>query len=258
MGEPETSSVDPATPFVLPKGGLAPGNRGATPPFGSVRGSDRGLDGLRPAGIVFDCDGLLMDTEPCWTVAETAVFAARGLPYGPDEKARFIGKSVPATVALMAAIFGEAGNEDAIEVEVLSTIEDVISREAQPMPGALDLVAALQGRLPIAVASNSPRAVLDAALARADLAGAFGAVIAADEVVVPKPGPDLYLTACARLGVSAPESLAFEDTTTGVAAARAAGMAVVGVPSLDPSGFPADIVLASLADPAVLAWARSL
>ncbi|MGC3995089.1 MAG: HAD family phosphatase [Propionicimonas sp.] len=207
---------------------------------------------------MFDCDGLLMDTEPCWTVAETAVFAARGLPYGLAEKARFIGKSVPATVALMAEIFGEVGTEAAIEAEVLSTIEDVIAREAQPMPGALELVAALRGRLPIAVASNSPRAVLDVALARAELADAFGAVVAADEVAVPKPGPDLYLAACERLGVDAARSLAFEDTTTGVAAARAAGMAVVGVPSLDPAGFPADVVLASLADPAVLAWARSL
>ncbi len=216
------------------------------------------LASLRPAGVVFDCDGLLMDTEPCWTVAETAVFAARGLPYGPAEKAWFIGKSVPATAQMMAEIFGEVGNEAAIQAEVLGSVEDVILHQAEPMPGALELVELLRPRIPIAVASNSPRAVLDVALARAGLSDSFGAVVAADEVPVPKPGPDLYLAACALLGVPASASVAFEDSTTGVAAALAAGMTVVGVPSLDHPEFPAHLVLASLADPELLVWAESL
>ena len=216
------------------------------------------LSGMRPDGVVFDCDGLLVDTEPCWTVAESAVFAARGLPYGVGEKALFIGKSVPATVELMAGFFGEAGNDDAICAEVMSTVIEVIGGQAEPMPGAIELVRALSGRTPIGVASNSPRVVLDMALQRAGLTGAFGAVIAADEVPVPKPAPDLYLAACRLLGVDPTASIAFEDTWTGAAAARAAGMWVVGVPSLEPDGFPSDLVLASLADPRLLDWARSL
>ena len=219
---------------------------------------DEALGWPRPAAIVFDCDGLLVDTEPCWTVAESAVFAARGLPYGPTEKALFIGKSVPATVELMAGFFGEVGNDDAIRAEVMSTVGDVIGGQAEPMPGAIELVRALSGRLPIGVASNSPRVVLDIALERAGLTGAFGAVIAADEVPVPKPAPDLYLAACRLLGASPSVSIAFEDTWTGVAAARAAGMWVIGVPSLEPDGFPADLVLESLEDPRLLAWAASL
>jgi HAD superfamily hydrolase (TIGR01509 family) len=213
---------------------------------------------FRPAGVVFDCDGLLVDTEPCWTVAESAVFAARGLPYGPAEKALFIGKSVPATVELMAGIFGETGNDDAIRAEVMRTVGDVIGGQAEPMPGAIELVRALTGRTPIGVASNSPRVILDIALERAGLTGAFGAVIAADEVPIPKPAPDLYLRACRLLGADPGASIAFEDTWTGAAAARAAGMRVVGVPSLQPEGFPADLVLASLTDPVLLAWAHSL
>lgn len=212
----------------------------------------------RPAGVVFDCDGLLVDTEPCWTVAESAVFADRGLSYGPAEKARFIGKSVPATVELMAAIFGETGNDDAIRAEVLNTVRDVIGSQAEPMPGAIELVAMLSGRTPIGVASNSPRSVLDIALERAGLTGAFGSVIAADEVPVPKPAPDLYLAACRLLGVDPRASIAFEDTETGVASARAAGLLVVGVPSLEVEGFPADVVLASLTDPRLVAWAHSV
>ena len=216
------------------------------------------LASLRPAGVVFDCDGLLMDTEPLWTVAETAVFASRGLSYGPQEKARFIGKSVPATVAMMAEVFGEVGNEAAIQADVLRTFADVTLRQAEPMPGALELVDLLRHRVPIGVASNSPRAVLDVTLTRAGLTRTFGAVVAADEVPVPKPAPDLYLAACDLLGVPATDCVAFEDTTTGVAAARAAGMTVVAVPSPDHPALGADLVLDSLAHPALVAWAAAL
>ncbi|MCC6498168.1 MAG: HAD-IA family hydrolase, partial [Propionibacteriaceae bacterium] len=73
-----------------------------------------------------------------------------------------------------------------------------------------------------------------------------------------KPAADLYLAACRLLGADPGASIAFEDTETGVAAARAAGMLVVGVPTLSPEGFPADLVVSSLADPRLLAWARSL
>ncbi len=219
---------------------------------------DKALGGKCPAAIVFDCDGLLVDTEPCWTVAESAVFASRGLPYGPSEKVMFIGKSVPATVELMAGLFGEVGNDEAIYAEVMGTVGEVIIGQAEPMPGASELVRVLSGRMPLGVASNSPRVILDITLRRAGLTHAFGAVIAADEVPVPKPAPDLYLAACRLLGADPRASVAFEDTWTGAAAARAAGMRVVGVPSLEPDGFPADLVLETLADPRLVAWATSL
>lgn len=216
------------------------------------------LADLRPDGIVFDCDGLLVDTEPCWTVGETAVFAARGLPYGPAEKARFIGLSVPATSALMGQIFGEPGNDDAITEDVLRIVSEVIATQAEPMPGAVELVRTLAGRVPIAVASNSPRRLLDLSLERAGLTGVAGVVVAADEVAHGKPAPDLYLAACAGLGVDPSASVAFEDTVTGLTSARAAGMLVIGVPTMDGPGFTADLVFGSLADPALQAWARSL
>lgn len=262
MPEPVAAASDALRPQTPPKFTPAPGISGVSVNFGGVWAGTElvgpFLANLRPDGVVFDCDGLLVDTEPCWTVAETAVFAARGLSYGPVEKARFIGKSVPDTIELMAAIFDETGNEEAIRVELVGAVGDVIASQAEPMPGALELVEALSGRLPIAVASNSPRAILDVALQRAGLTDAFGAVVAADEVVLPKPAADLYLAACAGLGVDAAASVAFEDTVTGVTAARAAGMLVVGIPSLDPTDFPSDLVLPSLTDPRLVAWAESL
>lgn len=207
---------------------------------------------------MFDCDGLLVDTEPCWTVGETAVFASRGLPYGPAEKARFLGLSVPATSALMAEIFGEPGNDAAITADVLRIVSEVIATRAEAMPGAVDLVRALAGSVPIGVASNSPRHLVDLSLERAGLTGVPLAVVAADEVAHGKPAPDLYLTACAQLGVPASASVAFEDSVTGLTSARAAGMLVIGVPTMGAAGFPADLVFGSLADPALQAWARSL
>jgi HAD superfamily hydrolase (TIGR01509 family) len=150
------------------------------------------------------------------------------------------------------------GSEDTITEHVLGMVAEVIAAHAEPMPGAVELVRALAGRVPIAVASNSPRRLLELSLDRAGLTGVPDAVVAADDVTHGKPAPDLYLAACAALGVDPGASVAFEDTITGVTSARAAGMTVVGVPSLNPDGFPADLVLDSLADPDLLAWARAL
>lgn len=211
----------------------------------------------RPAGVVFDCDGLLVDTEPSWTVAETAVFAQRGLPYGPAEKEIFIGRSLADTVVLMARIFDEPGAEDALAVELLDTVRQVIAAQAEAMPGALEIVAAVGARVPMAVASNSPRPVVEVALARGGLRELFEVVVSVEDVAAPKPAPDLYATACARLGVTPMGSVAFEDTVTGLASARAAGMRTVGVPTLSGIEFPADWVVARLDDPALMEWVRS-
>lgn len=207
----------------------------------------------RPAGVVFDCDGLLVDTEPSWTIAEGAVLAKRGLPFGPAEKQIFIGRSMPDTVRLMVEMFDEPGTEDALAVELEEVVRETIGAHAVVMPGAVALVRAVAAHVPIAVASNSPRSVLEMSLSRAGLRDVFQIVVAADEVVNPKPAPDIYLTACAHLGVAPAACLAFEDTVTGLAAARAAGMTTIGIPSLTGTEFPADRVFPRLDDPALLA-----
>lgn len=124
---------------------------------------------------------------------------------------------------------------------------------AEPRPGAGELVAALRGRTPIGVASNSPESFVRAALEAAGLSGAFAAVVTADQVAEAKPAPDTYLEACRRLRAAPSRSVALEDSPTGVAAARAAGLYVVGVPSLPGVVLDADLVASSLADQAVAA-----
>ena len=208
----------------------------------------------RPDGVVFDCDGLLVDTEPSWEDAEAAMFAARGLGYGPELRAGFIGISSEHAAAKMAGLFGEPGTEAALYDELLAGVTGLIERQATAMPGALAVVAAVrEAGLPVAVASNSPEQIVRASLLRAGLAGAFDVLLPVEGVARPKPAPDLYLTACRRLGTSPARTVAFEDSLTGLASARGAGLAVVGVPSL-PGEFTADWVLASLDDPALGEW----
>jgi HAD superfamily hydrolase (TIGR01509 family) len=211
----------------------------------------------RPAGVVFDCDGLLVDTEPSWEDAEAAMFARRGLGLSADLRAGFIGISSMDAAAKMAALFDEPGTEATLYDELLAAVTGLIERQAAAMPGALAVVAAVRAAgVPVAVASNSPERIVRAALQRAGLADAFDAVVPVESVGRPKPAPDLYLEACRRLGTSPERTVAFEDSVTGLASARGAGLAVVGVPSLA-GDYPADWVLESLTEVAVGEWIAS-
>ncbi|GIM91721.1 HAD family hydrolase [Paractinoplanes toevensis] len=205
--------------------------------------------------IVFDCDGLLVDTETCWTRAETAIFAQHGHGFGLEQKKLLIGKTLQDGAAAMAAYFGRPDEVDA----VTRRLHDLVARElaagADALPGARELVATLRERVPIAVASNSPRPFVKAALISAGLADLFDHVYAADDVDRPKPAPDLYLAACAGLGADPACSVAFEDSGTGVRSARAAGMFVIGVPSLPGVSLETDATFPALTDPALVAWA---
>ncbi len=210
----------------------------------------------QPQAVVFDCDGLLMDTEPCWTVAETELFARRGLPFGLEQKAFVIGKSLPAAAAGLAELFGAPGAGSDIAAELLELVAEVVGSSAVAMPGARSVVDAAAAAVPIAVASNSPRALLEAALVRGGFTGTFPVSIAADEIDRPKPAPDMYLRACELLRVAPADTLAFEDSMTGLRSARAAGLRVVGVPTLRDGEFPADLVVDSLQDGGLVAWVR--
>ncbi|MFI8939901.1 HAD family hydrolase [Streptomyces syringium] len=208
--------------------------------------------------VVFDCDGLLVDTEACWTVAETAVFAAHGHPFGPEQKALVIGRTVEDAAKAMAEYLGRPGAGAELAAELLERVRKELSRGAAPLPGAAELVRACRAAVPIAVASNSPRELLDAALWSAGLADCFTHSFAADEVRSPKPAPELYLTACETLGVPPTCSVAFEDSATGIASARAAGLYVAVVPSLSGAVLDHDWLGSSLAEPELLDWARQL
>ena len=212
----------------------------------------------RVQSVVFDCDGLLVDTEPCWSRAETALFNAHGHEFALEQKQLVIGKTVEGVGEVMAEYFGRPGDGPALAAELLSRVRKEVEAGAAALPGALELVRACAARVPVAVASNSPRALLDVALSSSGLAELLPISFAADEVPAPKPEPHLYLAACAALEADPAESVAFEDSGTGVRAARAAGMRLITVPSLPGQDLDHDWLLNSLADPALLRWAGLL
>ncbi|HEU4785553.1 MAG TPA: HAD family phosphatase, partial [Ktedonobacterales bacterium] len=143
--------------------------------------------------VLFDCDGLLLDTETCWTRAETALFARYGRSYGLAEKEALIGSTFDAAGRILGRLLDQPDRAEALWAELYALATEELSSGVEPMPGAVALVAALRGQRPIAVVSNTPRGVVLAMLAQAGFADVFDLVICADEVAEPKPAPDLYL-----------------------------------------------------------------
>jgi HAD superfamily hydrolase (TIGR01509 family) len=154
---------------------------------------------------------------------------------------------------VLERLLDQPGRADALGAELIELVERRLLEEAEAFPGALELVREVQALAPVAVASNTPGRLLRGALACAG-ADEIEVVVAADDVAEPKPSPDVYLRACELLGAPPSRSIALEDSPTGVAAARAAGMFVIGIPS-----YPgvlldeADLVCESLTDPGVRA-----
>jgi HAD superfamily hydrolase (TIGR01509 family) len=148
-------------------------------------------------------------------------------------------------------LLGQPGRRDELAKELLELVTIEIERSARPRPGALSLLADLEGRVLLGVASNSPHDLLHSALRVTGLRASFDAIVSGDEVRAFKPAPDIYLAICDRLGVPPTHAVALEDSPPGVAAARAAGMFVIGVPSLEGVELEADLVVPSLADPAL-------
>jgi HAD superfamily hydrolase (TIGR01509 family) len=188
-----------------------------------------------PTAVIFDNDGLLLDTEKVWSRAEQDLFARRGLEFTLAHKYEVVGTSAQIAGAILARQLGEPGRAAEIVAELDELVYAVLEAGVEPMPGALALVAALREReVPIAIASNSPPGFIARALELAGLEDAFGVAVSGHEVPAPKPAPDVYLTACEELGIAPDlDVIVLEDSPTGVAAGVAAGLTVIGVPSLE-------------------------
>lgn len=188
-----------------------------------------------PVAVVFDNDGLLLDTESVWTRAERDLFERRGLELTPSHKRELVGTSAAVAGKILERRLGEPGGAEALIEELNELVVAELEHGVEAMVGARELLHSLKLRgTPIGLVSNSPLAFVRRSLEIVGFHDRFDVVISAHEVAAPKPSPDPYLEACRRLGVEAgPEVVALEDSPTGVAAARAAGLTVIGVPSLE-------------------------
>jgi HAD superfamily hydrolase (TIGR01509 family) len=188
-----------------------------------------------PEAVVFDNDGLLLDTESVWTRAERDLFERRGLEFTPAHKRELVGTSAEIAGGVLERRLGEPGRAPALIEELNELVVAELEHGVEAMIGARELLGQLRLRgTPLGLVSNSPAVFVRRSLEIAGFEDRFDAVISAHEVAAPKPSPEPYLEACRRLRVVAgPDVVALEDSPTGVAAARAAGLTVIGVPSLE-------------------------
>jgi HAD superfamily hydrolase (TIGR01509 family) len=183
--------------------------------------------------VVFDNDGLLLDTEEAWTRAEQTLFAGLGREFTVEHKRTLIGSSRSLAAQKLETMLERPGDGEALMDELHELVMEEALQGVAPRPGALALLERLtDAAIPMAVASNSERAFLERTLGGAGLldGGPFAAIVSANEIEHPKPAPDIYLEACARLGVAPGDAVALEDSPIGVASAAAAGMFVIAVP----------------------------
>jgi HAD superfamily hydrolase (TIGR01509 family) len=207
-----------------------------------------------PAAVIFDNDGLTLDTEHTWTRAESALYARYGTEFTLDHKREMLGTSGPTSARAMERHLDQPGRGPELNAELRELVHaELDGAGVQPMPGVLDLLDALHGHgVPVGLATNSGRAFATRALRSAGVLDRFAAVVSGHDVAHPKPAPDVYLEAAAQLGADPAACVALEDSETGVAAAKAAGMTVIGVPSFPGIALDAaDLVVASLEDPRV-------
>jgi HAD superfamily hydrolase (TIGR01509 family) len=188
-----------------------------------------------PDAVVFDNDGLLLDTESVWTRAEQDLFQRRAIEFTPADKRELVGTSAQIAGAVLERRLGEPGRAAELIEELNELVIAELEHGVEAMVGARELLHGLREReTPLGLVSNSPIAFVRRSLEIAGFVDRFDVVVSAHETAAPKPAPDPYLEACRRLGVEAgPGVVALEDSPTGVAAARAAGLTVIGIPSVE-------------------------
>lgn len=189
-----------------------------------------GQDGAVADAVIFDLDGVIVDSEPVWEEVRRAYVAAHGGTWQPDTQRRLMGMS---TGEWSRYLSGELGVDRGAEQVAAEVVEEMTRRYAARVPlidGADEVVRRLAGRWPLGLASSSPTRLIAAALAATGLADVFGATLSTEETERGKPAPDVYLAVAGRLGADPARCVAVEDSSNGVRSAAAAGMTVVAVP----------------------------
>lgn len=194
--------------------------------------------------VLFDLDGVIVDSEPVWEEVRRAYVAAHGGTWRPDTQRRLMGMS---TGEWAAHLSGELGVDRTPEQVATEVVAEMTRRYAERVPLIDDadaVVRRMAARWPLGLASSSPTRLIAAALAATGLADAFGATLSTEETARGKPAPDVWLAVAARLDVDPARCVAVEDSSNGVRSAAAAGMRVVAIPH---GSYPLDPDAAALA-----------
>ncbi len=203
--------------------------------------------------VVFDLDGVLLDSEQLWDEVREALTRERGGRWSERAQADMMGMSSPEWSRYMHDALGLSESPDEIAEEVVRRMEARYRERLPLIPGAREAVERLAARWPLGLASSSNRPMIDLALELGGLAPLFAVTVSSEEVGRGKPAPDVYLEAVRRLGVEPARAAAVEDSANGIRSAHAAGLRVVAIPNAhfppdDESLALADVVLDSLTD----------
>jgi HAD superfamily hydrolase (TIGR01509 family) len=186
---------------------------------------------LSPVAVIFDLDGVLVDSERRWNGAKEALVREAGGRWRDEAPRRMMGMSAPEWAVYRRDELAVPMDADAIDREVVRRMEDGYRESLPLLPGAEQAVRSLAERWPLGLASSANREVIDLVLELAGFGDAFQATVSSEEVDRGKPAPDVYLEAARRLEVTPADCVAIEDSSSGLRAADAAGMAVIAVPN---------------------------
>lgn len=202
------------------------------------------------AAVLWDMDGLLVDTEPLWTVAEVELAATLGGTWTDEIKAAVVGTRLDVSVPAILRWYDVEPTPARVSETaawLLHRVAELYSGALPPRAGVPELLAGLHAEaVPMALVSSSYRVLVDVVLAHGF--GPFDVTLAGDEMVCGKPDPEPYLTAAARLGVDPADCVVLEDSPSGVASGLAAGCFVIAVPSVAGVAFEAGPRLVVAAD----------
>jgi len=198
--------------------------------------------------VVFDLDGVLLQSEEVWDAVRERYVRERGGRYDEEVQRAMMGMSAPEWSRFLHEEAGVPDDLDKINSEVVRRMLEAYRRELPLLPGAVEAVWRAADAFPLALASSSNREVFEEVLELTGLADCFRATVASEEVEHGKPAPDVYLEAARRLGAEPSRCTAVEDSHAGIRSARAAGMRVVAIPN---AAYPPDEEALALADAVV-------
>src|SRR5262249_40181991 len=177
--------------------------------------------------VIFDLDGVIVDSEPAWERIRRQVVAENGGTWRTDSQKRLMGMSTPEWSRYLSEDLGVAPAPDAVAALVIDRMSAGYRDKVPLMPGAADAVRRMAQQWPLGLASSSPPELIDAALDGAGLAGMFATTVSTEQVGRGKPAPDVYQAAAHRLGFAPERCAAVEDSANGLRSAAAAGLQVI-------------------------------
>jgi HAD superfamily hydrolase (TIGR01509 family) len=187
-------------------------------------------DGRTLKAVLFDMDGVIVDSEPLWSEAEKQLLARRNLAYSPSLKTAMMGRDARGAVGFLIEHYGLAESPGELIGERNQLIAELFKEHLKAIPGALEVVRSVRAAgIVTGLVSSSPKPLMELALEKIGATGLFALALSGDQVARGKPAPDIYINAAEKLGVKPGCCLVIEDAPHGVTAAKHAGMCCLAI-----------------------------